>query len=729
MEIDLREAKETFIQESCELLQEMEDALLSLEAAPHDQGLINSLFRSAHTIKGSSGVLGIGHVERFTHVVENLLSKVREGEIKIIRDIIEVLLECRDHISSLVELAADDAPGLPEGVRKKDAELIERLNVHLGQILHESGLDKVASEATGRFDRDEEGTKALTDAWHISLRFNRDVLREGMDPISFIHYLSKMGEIISLTTLCNVPASEEMDAESCYTGFEIDFKSEFDKKSIEDVFEFVREDSSIAILPPNSRIDSYIELIQNSQEGGTLLGEILVKGGALTQTELDNALELQKANATGGKSGSERMAFIGEILVNEGMVSPEVVDAALEQQKKVIVQKTREASTIRIDSNKLDNLINLVGELVISSANIDQHAQHLKNGGLAEAASVMLRLVEEVRETTMKIRMVPIGETFGRFNRVVRDIGKECGKEIELIVSGGDTELDKNVVEKINDPLMHLVRNAADHGLERPDARVASGKPAKGTVRLNAYHDAGSIVIEVEDDGKGLNREKIYEKALKQGLAAQGQALTDNEIFRLIFEPGFSTAEQVTKLSGRGVGMDVVKRNIESLRGTVDVESAEGKGTKVRIRLPLTLAIIDGFMVGVAGSNYVIPLDMVVECVELSAADRQAANKRNYINLRGEILPYIRLRNYFDEQGAAVRFESIVIVQYAGQKVGLVVDELFGEVQTVIKSLGKVYKEVKGVSGATIMGNGKVALILDVPRLMQAIERITAVAV
>ncbi len=725
MEIDLREAKETFIQESCELLQEMEDALLSLEATPHDQALINALFRSAHTIKGSSGVLGIGHVERFTHVVENLLSKVREGEIKIIRDIIEVLLECRDHISTLVELAADDAPGLPDGVREKDAELIERLSLHLGQILHDSGLDKIVDALK---ESEDEGPKALTDAWHISLRFNQNVLREGMDPISFIHYLSKMGEIISLTTLCNVPASEEMDAESCYTGFEIDFKSEFDKKSIEDVFEFVREDSSIAILPPNSKIDSYIELIQNSQEGATLLGEILVKGGALTQTELDNALSLQRASAKGKKGGSERMAFIGEILVNEGMVSPEVVDAALERQKKAIVQKTREASTIRIDSNKLDNLINLVGELVISSANIDQHAQQLKNGGLAEAASVMLRLVEEVRETTMKIRMVPIGETFGRFNRVVRDIGKECGKEIELLVSGGDTELDKNVVEKINDPLMHLVRNAADHGLERPDARVSSGKQAKGTVRLNAYHDAGSIVIEVEDDGRGLNREKIYEKAVAQGLVAQGQALTDNEIFRLIFEPGFSTADQVTKLSGRGVGMDVVKRNIESLRGTVDVESAEGRGTKVRIRLPLTLAIIDGFMVGVARSNYVIPLDMVVECVELSASDRAAANKRNYINLRGEILPYIRLRNYFDEQGAAARFESIVIVQYAGQKVGLVVDELFGEVQTVIKSLGKVYKEVKGVSGATIMGNGRVALILDVPRLIQSIERPAAIA-
>lgn len=725
MEIDLREAKETFILESCELLQEMENALLSLEASPEDQGLINSLFRSAHTIKGSSGVLGIGHVERFTHVVENLLSKVRDGEIRIIRDIIEVLLECRDHISTLVELAAEEAAGLPEGILKKDAELIERLNVHLGQMLHAAGLDRVVEEASGHA---EEGQKALTDAWHISLRFNQDILREGMDPIPFINYLSKMGEIISLTTLCNMPPAQAMDAESCYTGFELDFRSEFDKKSIEDVFEFVREGSSIAILPPNSRVDSYVELIRNSQEGVTLLGEILVKGGALTQTELDNALRLQHATANLEKAGYEKTPFIGEILVKEGMVNPEVVDAALERQKKAVSQKTREASTIRIDAFKLDNLINLVGELVISSANIEQHAQHLKDGSLAEAASVMLRLVEEIRENTMKIRMVPIGETFGRFNRVLRDISMECGKEIELVVSGGDTELDKTVVEKINDPLMHLVRNAADHGLERPEIRVSNGKPAKGTIRLNAFHDAGTIVIEVEDDGKGLNRERIYDKAVRQGLVAQGQTLTDQEICRLIFEPGFSTADQVTKLSGRGVGMDVVKRNIESLRGTVDVESTEGRGVKVRIRLPLTLAIIDGFMVGVARSNYVIPLDMVVECVELSAADRMAANKRNYINLRGEILPYIRLRNYFDEQGQLSRFENIVIVQYAGQKIGLVVDELYGEVQTVIKSLGKVYREVKGVSGATIMGNGKVALILDVPRLIQSIERPTAIA-
>jgi two-component system chemotaxis sensor kinase CheA len=314
--------------------------------------------------------------------------------------------------------------------------------------------------------------------------------------------------------------------------------------------------------------------------------------------------------------------------------------------------------------------------------------------------------------------MVPIGETFNRFNRVLRDISRESGKEIELAISGAETELDKTVIEKISDPLMHLVRNAADHGLERPDERLAAGKPERGTVRLNAFNDAGAIVIEVADDGRGLNRAKILKKAVDAGLAAEGQELSDREVFKLIFEPGLSTAEEVTKLSGRGVGMDVVRRNIEALRGDIDIESTAGAGTTMRIRLPLTLAIIDGFMVGVASAPYVIPLDLVVECVELPAS--ASASRRSYINLRGEVLPYIRLREFFGSLGSWSGVENVVVVQHGGQKVGLVVDELFGEVQTVIKSLGRVYKNVKGLAGATIMGDGRVALILDVPSLVQS---------
>lgn len=713
MDIELGQARQTFITESTELLQEMEGALLTLEADPEDQGAINSLFRSAHTIKGSSGVLGIETVEKFTHHVENLLSRMRDGEIKAGKENVDLLLECKDHIAALTAFAAGGREDLPADAEARGTALTERLGKWLV-------APEACKDAGLAVEKEEEavGPSATTDAWHISIRFGTDVLRSGMDPASFLAYLSKLGEVVSCTTLFDsIPSAEQMDPESCYLGFEIDLRSGVDKAAIEDVFEFVREDASVHILAPYSRVASYVNLIEELPEETELLGEILVKGGALTARELEDALDEQRALAAEGAK-----ARIGEILVGGGSVHPETLEAAVEKQKKSQSASAKEASTVRIDAARLDALVDLVGELVISGANIEQHSQRLIDPGLRESASVMLRLVEEIRESAMKIRMVPIGETFSRFRRVVRDISRELGKEIDLAVSGGDTELDKTVIEKIGDPLMHLVRNSADHGLEGPEERRASGKSQKGTVRLNACHDSGCIVIEVADDGKGLDREKILAKALSAGLVAPGAQLTDQEVFRLILEPGFSTAEAVTKFSGRGVGMDVVKRNIEALRGTIDIESEKGRGTTMRIRLPLTMAIIDGFMVGVGGAPYIIPLDMVLECVELSEKERSSADRRSYMNLRGEVLPYVRLRNFFNERGDASERENIVIVQYGGAKVGLVVDELFGEVQTVIKSLGRVYRDIKGVSGATILGNGRVALILDVPRLIQTVD-------
>lgn len=713
MELELGQARQTFIAEARELLQEMETALLALEAAPEDQDAINSLFRSAHTIKGSSGVLGIETVEKFTHLVENLLSRMRDGVIKASEENIDLLLRCRDHISELIRLAADGVEKAPEETEAAGSVLTALLSKWL-----DAGPAKEDAKPAAKEVERHAGPSSATDAWHISIRFGRDVLRSGMDPVSFISYLSKMGEVVSCSTLFDsMPQAGEMDPESCYLGFELDLKSDFDKAAIEGVFEFVREDAVIHILPPCSKIESYVELIKALPEDTLLLGDILVSGGALTRSELEGALrqqsELESASAK---------PRIGEILVNEGSTYPEIVNAALEKQKKNQSASAKEASTVRIDASKLDALVDLVGELVISGANIDQHSQRVGDSGLHESVFVMLRLVEEIRESTMKIRMVPIGETFTRFRRVVRDISRELGKEIELVISGGETELDKTVIEKIGDPLMHLVRNAADHGIEATSARLGNGKDAKGTIRLNACHDAGSIIIEVADDGKGLDRERIVAKALTAGLIQPGAQLTDSEVYRLIFEPGFSTADEVTKFSGRGVGMDVVRKNIEALRGTIDIESVPGRGTSIRIRLPLTMAIIDGFMVGVGGSPYIIPLDMVMECVELSQAERSAADRRSYINLRGAVLPYVRLRRFFNEEGEKAGHENIVIVQYGGSRIGLVVDELFGEVQTVIKSLGRVYREIKGVSGATILGNGQVALILDVPRLMQAVE-------
>ena len=336
-----------------------------------------------------------------------------------------------------------------------------------------------------------------------------------------------------------------------------------------------------------------------------------------------------------------------------------------------------------------------------------------------EATSVLTRLVESIRDSALQLRMVQIGETFNRFHRVARDVSKELGKEIELVISGAETELDKSVVEKIGDPLMHLVRNAMDHGIEAAAVRAAAGKPAKGRVELNAFHDSGSIVIEVVDDGGGLNKERIEAKALEKGLLQAGQSLSETEIVNLIFEPGFSTVEKVTNLSGRGVGMDVVKKNITALRGTVEVKTERGVGSRFTIRLPLTLAIIDGFLTGVGKASYVIPLDMVIECIELA----NASADRDYLNLRGEVLPFVRLRELFEVPGHKPARENVVVVQYAGQKAGIVVDQLLGEFQTVIKPLGTLFRNMRGIGGSTILGSGEVALILDVQALVSRCAR------
>jgi two-component system chemotaxis sensor kinase CheA len=402
------------------------------------------------------------------------------------------------------------------------------------------------------------------------------------------------------------------------------------------------------------------------------------------------------------------------------MVRADVVDAALAKQKVVRENSAAESRSIRVDADKLDQLINLVGELIIAGANVNLIARREGIGELQESTSKLSMLVEEVRDSALQLRMVKIGATFGRFQRVVHDVARELGKDIALQISGEDTELDKTVVEKIGDPLMHLVRNSMDHGIESAELRAARGKPAQGTLRLNAFHDSGSIVITVQDDGGGLQRERILAKAVERGLVQAGRHLSDSEVYALIFEPGFSTAEKVTNLSGRGVGLDVVKRNISALRGTVELSSEAGVGTTVTVRLPLTLAIIGGFLVGVGKSVFAIPLDMIEECVAYSAEPGH-----DYTNLRGEVLPFIRLRRLFSVPGEPARGENIVVLKHAEQKAGLVVDTLLGEFQTVIKPLGRMFGQVKCISGSTILGSGDVALILDVPALVrQAVQSV-----
>jgi two-component system chemotaxis sensor kinase CheA len=552
------------------------------------------------------------------------------------------------------------------------------------------------------------GKNGGSDHWHISLQFSTEVLRMGMDPLSFIRYLTTIGRIVEIITIPDkMPAAHEMEPELCYLGYELSLDTQADKTAIERAFEFVQGDCTVRIIAPNSRVEEYIRLIQESPEISQRIGELMVRCGALTRQELDNALNAQ--------ADTIPQRPLGSILVEQQSVPAEVVDAALHKQKQVKEVQAQESRSVRVDADKLDQLINLVGELIIAGASVNMIAHRAKVIELEEATSKLSMLVEEVRDSALQLRMVKIGATFSRFQRVVHDVSRDLGKDISLIIEGEDTELDKTVVEKIGDPLMHLVRNSMDHGIESAELRAARGKSVQGTLKLNAFHDSGSIVITVQDDGGGLKKERILAKGIERGLVDANAHLSDAEIYGLVFEPGFSTAEKITNLSGRGVGLDVVKRNIAALRGTVGMTSEEGVGTTVTIRLPLTLAIIDGFLVQVGKRVFAIPLDMIEECIAFTAEPGH-----DYTNLRGQVLPFIKLRDLFDIRGdISSKGENIVVLKYAGQKAGLVVDTLLGEFQTVIKPLGQMFNQVTCISGSTILGSGDVALILDVPQLIK----------
>jgi two-component system chemotaxis sensor kinase CheA len=706
--MNLDQALLTFVAECRELLADMEAALLTVEqadgSAERDER-IGAIFRAAHTIKGSAGLFGLEHVVGFTHVVESVLDRVRGGTLPIDAGLVALLLSCRDHLCTLID-------GVEAGQRSADPALQAQ-----GQPLEAALRAHLAAPAAAAAAAASTGPQAAapaaetlpadavqSDHWHLSLRFGPDVLKNGMDPASFLRYLQTMGEIDHVVTVTDaLPEPEAMDPECCHLGFELAYRTKADKAAIEAAFEFVRDDCRLRILPPHSRVAAYVELI--GQLGDVRLGEMLVRCGTLTQRELDDALRQQAQTP-------ERP--IGAILVEQGVVQPPVVDAALTRQKQVRDTASQESRSVRVDAEKLDQLINLVGELIIAGASVNLIAHRTRIAELQESTSKLSMLVEEVRDSALQLRMVKIGATFNRFQRVVHDVSRDLGKDVELVIRGEDTELDKTVVEKISDPLMHLVRNAMDHGIEPAAVRAARGKPAQGRLTLNAFHDSGSIVITVEDDGGGLDRERILAKAVERGLVEPGHVLSDAEVYALIFEPGFSTAEKVTNLSGRGVGLDVVKRNITALRGTVDLSSVPGCSTTVTVRLPLTLAIIDGFLVGVGKSVYAVPLDMIEECVAFSAE-----RGHDFTNLRGQVLPFIRLRELFSLGGQPpARGENIVVLKHAEHKAGLVVDTLLGEFQTVIKPLGPMFGHVKCISGSTILGSGEVALILDVPALV-----------
>ncbi|CAM2857855.1 chemotaxis protein CheA [Vibrio ordalii] len=705
-------ALQTYFNESRELLEGMESDLLELDNGNLD-GLnerLNAIFRAAHTVKGSAGIFNLNEIVRFTHKVESLLDLLRSEQLKLHEKHISLLLECRDHMVSLI----DDAQTGQES--SEDDVTGQRLGARLSEFLGQSELENHSPT----MESEPDHTTIDNFCWHLSLTFPLHAFQDGMDPLSFLSYLTTLGEVIYIEAVDRkLPDWHNFDPECCYLGFELRFYSPASKQQIEDVFEFIREEGEVRIFPPSAKVGDFIEYIQSMPDENYRIGEILVRCGALTETELQRALQQQSER----REVNSDTVPIGEILTQNDAQLALVLNAAVDKQNKAREALTKEQKSLRVDAEKLDTLINLVGELVTAGAGSALQAELIGENVMIESVARLNGLLEEVRDAALQLRMVAIGATFVRFQRVVRDMAKELNKSIQLTITGADTELDKSVIEKIGDPLMHLVRNAIDHGIETEEERVANGKPAHGTITLNAYHDSGNIVIDVSDDGKGLNSGKLRAKAIEKGLLDENQLVTDDEIFQLIFEPGFSTAQQVSNISGRGVGMDVVKRNITDLRGRVEIHSMLNQGTTIRIVLPLTLAIIDGFLIEVSRETFVVPLDAVQECVELDDKWLKDGQGKPYINLRGQVLPLIDLRAQFGLTARCSKRQNVVVVSSAGQSAGLIVDNLLGELQTVIKPLGPIFSRVKGISGSTILGSGDIALILDIASLSQHIMK------
>lgn len=710
-------ALQTFFAEAEELLMSMEAALLRMDDSEKnheaiDPETINEVFRAAHTIKGSAGLFGLDEIVAFTHKVENVLDLARDNKIDITEKLLSILLPCRDHIARLVDNAMKSRTGDNECVAAGEA-LLNSLDQWLGNDSEEiKKSDTATSLPLVAYSNSGEGNE--NDLWHISVRLGPDLLRNGMDPLSIIRFLGTMGEIAHITTITdNFPELNEFDPEQLYLGFEISFRSNATQAEIENAFMFVRDESDIKIIPPRSDIQAYINLIKSLPENTHRLGEILVKSHVISFPELERALSTQKQQA----KAHNQVELLGNILIEDQSVAPELVSAALDKQKKNQERRaSSESRFIRVDAERLDVLINLIGELVINRQRVDLLSSKLGNASLMEAVASMGSFTEQIRDAALTLRMVPIGDTFQKFKRVVRDTAKELGKEIDLEIEGAETELDRSMVEKLNDPLMHIVRNAMDHGIESVAVRQSRNKPSTGIISLTARHDAGNIVICISDDGGGLDLERIRKKAVANGVIDEEAHLSRSELFQLIFHPGLSTAEQVTNLSGRGVGMDVVKRNIESLQGGIEIESELGIGTSITIRLPLTLAIIDGFHVSAGSIDFIVPQNAILECVDLTSLNH--IQGQNCVNLRGEQVPYIRLQELFALNLQEKVREKMVVVQFGEKRAGIVVSDLHGEIQTVVKPMGPIFQALKGIGGSSLLGTGAVALILDVQQLI-----------
>ena len=693
-----------FTEEAYELLSELEDSLLELEETPTDSELIGRVFRAMHTIKGSGAMFGFDEVAKFTHEVETVFDLARSNELLVTKTLIDLTLAARDQIRAILDVSQGGPPA--------DEENANRIIAGLRALTSNHGASSEPEVQTQTVEHSDKAPPKGPYTYRIRFEPQEKIFSYGTNPLLLLGELREIGacRVVALTE--KLPDLEELDPEKCYTHWEIFLTTMEEENTIRDVFIFVEDDCILNIRLLNQEGEAIgQDFVQGDEEPSTKkLGEILLERGDIHKEELTQAL-----------------TPLGNRLIASGVVSADKVRAALTEQKVVQESQQRTKATsvsavVRVPSEKLDSLVDLVGELVTMQARLSQTATLLGNQTLQLIAEEVEHLTSELRDNTMSIRMLAIGSTFNKFKRLVRDLSTELGKQIEMTTSGADTELDKTVIDQLNDPLVHIIRNSIDHGIEKPEIREAAGKSLTGQIHLSAVHSGTSVLIQVRDDGKGLDPHLLRRKAVEKGLISGDAVLTDHDAHQLIFAAGFSTAEKVTNVSGRGVGMDVVRKSIESLRGSIDIQSELGKGSTITLRLPLTLAIIEGLLVKIGTEHFVLPLAAVEECVELSAKDIADAHGRHIINVRGEIVPFIRVRERFEVSGARPKIEQIVISAVHGKRVGFVVDAVVGQHQTVIKSLGNDFQHSDEFSGATILGDGTVALLLDLGRMVRYVE-------
>lgn len=689
----MNEAVEIFREEALEHLDTLESALLEIEEHPDDEQ-INLAFRAMHTIKGAAGMVGFDHLSHFTHHLESFFDRARNGEFLLSAPMISLILECRDHIQQLLDTNPPDT-----GQISVSDVLVARLHAFVPLKDESIAPSEVLSESP-EVSFDGEDLKW----WRIEITPALLAFQDGFDLKPLLRELKSMGTMASFIRMGEFE-TDAFDPQNCYLNVLVLLQSSASYSDLEDVFIFVADDWQVVIEPLG--VDSNLEELTS----------VVSEYGWLSIQELQSHLGQSPGQSSSAIAVKESSS--ASIHDDSPSSSPSIAEkAAPSKTSSAGSKKISSEQVVKVPSGKLDILMNLIGELVIVQARLNEVSRSQHNEQLDSLVEELSLLGTELRDTAFDIRMLPIGSTFARFRRLVRDLGRELNKNVQLKTEGAETELDKMVLDRLGDPLIHLLRNSMDHGIEHPDERIAAGKPEKGTILLSAAHQDGQIVVTIADDGAGLDCEKILNKARQSGLVAANQELSPRKIFSLIFEPGFSTAEQVSDVSGRGVGMDVVRASIEAMQGRVEIDSRAGKGTTITIYLPMTLAIIEGLMVKVANERYIIPLSVVEECIETSAAEESRKDGARLVKNRDELIPCVRLRELFSVYGKSPDIEQTVITFTGKERIGVTVDEVIGQYQTVIKSLSRLYQHIPGLMGATILGNGDVAMILDINKLI-----------